>query len=244
MKHHKLSPLCVFIILMACSIAFSIILLIKTNGACLDMIVSGGGNDGYMDFFNHISYVREPKNVYFSSADACFPPFIYFMYLGFSKILPKDATTMRDASQISYHAMLLYVCYCVILAVYLFYSVYKLAKKSIEWSLGMTLLIMLSNTFIFGVLERGNSALIVCIFLMRAMELRERGDRISREKALILIAVSAGIKIYPAVFGLLYLAEKRWKEAGRLIVYGLLFFFVPFAFLEVDRPWYSLLKIR
>lgn len=230
MKHQRLSPLCVFVILIVCSIAFSIILLIKTSGACLDMIVSGGGNDRYMDFFNHISYVRKPKDVYFSSVNACFPPLIYFMYFGFSKILPQDATTMYDASQTSYHAMLLYVCYCVLLAVYLFYSVHKLAKKSIEWSFGMTLLIMLSNTFIFGVLERGNSALIVCIFLMRAMELRERGDRISKEKALILIAVSAGIKIYPAVFGLLYLTEKRWKEAGRLIVYGLLLFFVPFAF--------------
>jgi len=216
---------------MVCSIAFSFLLLIQTSGACLDAIVSGGGKDTYMDFFNHITYVRNPKNVYFSSENACFPPLIYFMYLLFGKMLPEDATVMYDSSQTSSYALLLYAFYCVILAVFMFYSIYKLAeKKSVEWSLGMALLLMFSNAFIFGVLERGNSALIVCILLMRALELREREDLRSREKALILIAISAGIKIYPAIFGLLYLSEKRWKEVGRLIVYGMLFFFIPFAF--------------
>lgn len=231
MKNRKFSPLWVFVILMSGSIAFTVYLLIKTSGACLDTIVSGAGNDRYMDFFNHITYVRDPKNVYFSSEHACFPPLIYFMYLLFGKMLPQDATTMYNASLTSAYALLLYIVYCVILAVLLFYSVHKLAReKSIEWSLGMTMLILLSNAFIFGVLERGNSVLIVTILLMRALELREKDDRISRERALILIACSAGIKIYPAVFGLLYLVEKRWKEAGRLILYGLFFFFAPFAF--------------
>ena len=44
------------------------------------------------------------------------------------------------------------------------------------------------------------------------------------------IAAAAAIKIYPAVFGLIYICEKRYKEAVRLIIYGILFFFVPFAF--------------
>ncbi len=231
MKQRKFSPLCVFVILTVCSIVFSVFMLIKTSGTCLNFIVSGGGNDRYMDFFNHITYVRVPGNVYFSSQHACFPPLIYFMYLLFSRMLPQDATIMYNADRTSSYALLLYVVYCVILAIFLFYSLHKLARgKSIEWSLGMTLLIMLSNAFIFGILERGNSALIVVILLMLALNLREKDDRISREAALVLIAVSAGIKIYPAVFGLLYLTEKRWKEAKRLIVYGILFFFVPFAF--------------
>lgn len=38
------------------------------------------------------------------------------------------------------------------------------------------------------------------------------------------------MKLYPAVFGLLYLREKRWKEAVRLTVYGLILVFAPFPF--------------
>lgn len=54
MKQRKFSPLCVFVILTVCSIVFSVFMLIKTSGTCLNFIVSGGGNDRYMDFFNHI----------------------------------------------------------------------------------------------------------------------------------------------------------------------------------------------
>lgn len=230
MKKYKFSTLTLYTILVAGSIVFSVFVLIRTGGLCLDTIVSGKGTDSFMDFFNHISYVRDPQNVYYASEHACFPPLIYCMYLLFAKMLPQDATVMYNAALTSSYAMLLYVAYCVVLAILLFYSIYKLAKRSIEWSLGMTVLIVMSNAFIFGVLERGNSALIVCIFLLRALELREREDRTARERALLLIAFSAGIKIYPAIFGLLYLIEKRWKEAGRLIVYGMLFFFAPFAF--------------
>ncbi|MBQ9783212.1 MAG: DUF2029 domain-containing protein [Clostridia bacterium] len=46
-----------------------------------------------------------------------------------------------------------------------------------------------------------------------------------------MIAVAAGIKLYPAIFGLLYVKEKRWSETLRLIAYGVLFFVVSFAFL-------------
>lgn len=236
MKRYTFPPIVIYIVLMVCSVVFSVFMLVSTEGSCLDTIVSGGGKDTFMDFFNHISYVKNPQSVYFTSVHASFPPLIYFMYFLLGKILPQDAVTMYNAAETSSYALLLYVIYCVILAVFFFYSVYKLAgKKSVEWSLGMTLSLMLSNTFVFGVLERGNSALIVCILLMRALELREREDRISREKALLLIAVSAAIKIYPAVFGLLYLTEKRCKEAGRLIVYGVLFFFAPFAFFGGTR---------
>jgi len=40
--------------------------------------------------------------------------------------------------------------------------------------------------------------------------------------------VSAGLKIYPAVFGVIYIKERRWKEAVRLLIYGITFFFFPF----------------
>lgn len=184
-----------------------------------------------MDFFNHITYVRNPRKLYFSSHHACFPPLIYLMYGLFSKILPENATVMYDAPATSSYALLLYVTYCVILGILFFYSIYKFLKeKGVEFTLLITLLIVTSNIFIFGPLERGNSALIVCILLMRSMELRDREDKFSREVALIFIALAAAIKIYPAIYGFIYLFEKRWKESLKLIIYGLFFFFFPFLF--------------
>lgn len=173
--------------------------------------------------------MREPAKVYFTSQHACFPPLIYFMYYLFSIILPADATVMYDSFATSSFAMLLYVSYCVFLAVLLFYSILKLMRrKNVEFSLAITLIVVISNIYIFGILERGNSAIIVCILLLRAMELRERKGLIAQELALLFIAMAAAIKIYPAIFGLIYLFEKKWKEAGKLILYGVLFFFLPF----------------
>ena len=81
-------------------------------------------------------------------------------------------------------------------------------------------------------IERGNMSLLVLLLLMYAMSLRDSERAVEREFALILIAVAAALKLYPAIFGVLYLAQKRYKEALRLLVYGLFFFFVPFVFFD------------
>lgn len=219
-----------FILIMLLSIIFSVFWLMKTHGSCLDTVVSASGNDRFMDFFNHITYVRDRRQLYYSGMHACFPPFIYMMYYLFSKILPADATIF-DPFAISSYALLLYVIYCVILGILFFYSIYKLLKeKGIEFALLITLFTITSNIFIFGPIERGNSALIVCILLLLAMALKDHENKFLREAALIFIAIAAAIKIYPAVYGFIYLVEKRWKEACKLILYGLLCFFLPFLF--------------
>ena len=77
-------------------------------------------------------------------------------------------------------------------------------------------------------IERGNSALNVMVMILWAFALRDGERPWERELALLLIAVAAGFKVYPCIFGLLYLFERRWREAARLVVYGVALFFVPF----------------
>jgi hypothetical protein len=62
------------------------------------------------------------------------------------------------------------------------------------------------------------------------LSLRNSSNKALREFSMICIAISAGFKIYPAVFGLFWIAEKRYKEAARLVIYGVAAFFVPFIF--------------
>lgn len=226
----RFSPTALFFLCTAAQLLFSILYLISTGGNALLSIMPAQGADQFMDFFNHISYVREPGGVYFASPHACFPPLIYGMYGLFCRMLPQDATVMYDPFGTSTHALLLYVVYCVLLAVCFFYSVCRMLKnRTMEFSLAATVAVLLSYVFIFGVTERGNSVMIVCILLLLALELRDSGNVVHRELALLFIAIAAGIKIYPAVFGVLYIFEKRWKEAGRLLLYGIGCFFVPFA---------------
>ena len=187
------------------------------------------GNDRFMDFFNHITYVaEEPEKVYEQSIHACFPPLAYLFYYRLSTILPEDATVKFDADATSPYATILFIVYMLICCVILYYLIRKLLKNYGEGiSLSLTLLIIVSSAFL-AVTERGNSVLIVLLLLLAAMYLRDSERPVLRELALIFIAIAAGFKVYPALFGLLYIMEKRVVETIRLLIYGILFFFLPF----------------
>ena len=184
-----------------------------------------------MDFMNHVKYCVEPSETYFTSKHACFPPLAYMMYYFFSRLIPYDSITMYNAAETGTYAYLLYFLYTLLLFVLLIaiMNVY-LEKYNSTFRILFQFQLILSYPFVAGVLERGNSSLVVLILLVTALRLRQSKDWRKKEIALFLIAIAAGFKIYPAVFGLLYLSEKRFKEAFRLTIYGLVSFFLPFVF--------------
>ena len=187
--------------------------------------------DSFMDFFNHISYSRDPSKVYFQSVHACFPPLAYVFYYAISLILPSDATIMYNAVDTQYSALIVYIVYfvlCVVAFAFLMMAIMK--KLKLNYTVTVIFLLLSSNIFIFEVLERGNSVLIVTLLLLAAIWLKDSPKAYCREIALICIAVAAGFKVYPALFGFMYLREKRIKEGFRLLIYGIIFFFLPFAF--------------
>ena len=228
----KITPQRLFAILLTGLGIFAVFWLCYTRGACMNEVLPSQ-QWYFMDFFNHVYYVQVPEKVYDVNFNACFPPLAYVFYWLISRMLPENTIVMEDSSSLTGYALILYVAYYVFLGILFYYSVHKLVLKKRgkeKGSLFLTLLLCMSGVFIFNVIRTGNSALIVCILLIRAMELREHEGKRERELALILIAAAAGLKIYPALFGMLYIKEKRYKEAGRLILYGILFFFVPFIF--------------
>ena len=71
---------------------------------------------------------------------------------------------------------------------------------------------------------------LVLVLLIAFLLMRDSEKKVNREIALICLACAAGLKIYPALFGVLYIKEKRFKEAVRAIIYGVLIFFLPYIF--------------
>jgi len=227
-----MTPQRLFAILLILTGSLSICYIWWTQGACLDLIMPQKELH-FCDFFSHILYVREPAKVYDVDYNACFPPLAYIMYWALGKGLPSGAVVTNEIYGLDPYALLLYVVYNMILAVLFYDSVICLAKQKGcggGYAKAIALALCTSGVYIFVLLWIGNSALVTCIFLIKAMELREKEDKWSRELALVLIALAAGFKIYPAIFGILYLKEKRYREAGRLILYGMIAFFVPFLF--------------
>lgn len=178
----------------------------------------------FWDFKSHINFTADLKNTYSTSMHACFPPLIYLFYHFLYLIIPKV-----DNIDMLYNFV--YAIYLSVMFITFSYICSKmLEKESFTKRLTATVLFALSAPFVFGIIEQGNIVLLPMMLLAVAALWRDSENKVKRELALIFIAVAAGIKVYPAIFGIIYLTEKRYKEAIRLIIYGILFFFVPFVF--------------
>ena len=182
------------------------------------------------DYFRHLLFARDRGTVYDHGDNACFPPLAYVFYYVYGKIstageVVKNFIVLSDMP----YQILMYVLYSVVSVLLLVYTIEELPIKKYQRKL-LAFSVILSTPLFMGALERGNMTLIVIALLLLAMLWKDSESVWKRELALILIAIAAGLKIYPAFFGLLYLKEKRWKEAIHLVIYGILFFFGPFIF--------------
>ena len=197
------------------------------------MMLSAGGQAN--DYFMHIGFASAPigTNIYEYSSLCCFPPLAYLMYGFLARITGYVAMDPMDVSahKLVGNNLTIYVLYSIICTVILLYaiSLYIKRKGFINQILFPCLLIF-SYPFAFSSLQRGNSVLLVAVLLSIAFRWKDEQSKVKRELALFIIAVCAGLKVYPALFGLFYLKEKRFKEAIRLTIYGIVLFFVPFVF--------------
>jgi len=204
----------------------------------------------FFDFFMHVRFTSDPANLYAMPVDdtqGCFPPLSYVMYyLLYRLIYIAGFIPGRSEMEAMSGAYLVYVYYTLAVAFLLFFSIYLLSKeKNVKKSLLIFVCIMMSCPFFGGGFLTGNSAMLVLAMLLFFLALKDSDSKVQREIALILLAACAGFKIYPAVFGLLYLKEKRFKEAIRLTLYGIILFCVPFVFfggLDGVKLWLGHIK--
>ena len=160
----------------------------------------------------------------------CFPPLVYLGYYAIFKLIFRQENPMyrfSDLESLDYlYFMIVY--YSIFVALLLYVGISLWGRDRLK-NLLIFVCLMISVPFYVGGVAVANSTLIVMALLLMALKLRESDSPWQREAALVIIAVCAGIKIYPAVFGLLYLLDKRFKEAIRLTIYGIVLFFAPFS---------------
>ena len=232
-KERVFAPLHVFaVISLTGSLSFFAFAFLRGSAAFDWLCMRNTGQLRFVDYFQHVLYSAYPKQLYAIATGpwGCFPPLAYVLYHFLYKltaITGVNPASVNDLLNTDY-GLTVFVLYSVLSAFGLMLAIDLWNDKRSGKLLFLCLL--LSAPFFAGGLERGNSVLLVVILLLIALRWRGSGSAVKREAAMILIAVCAGLKIYPAVFGLLYLKEHRFKEALRLVAYGALFFFGPFAF--------------
>ena len=208
----------------------SIIALLLTRGEAWPKILEENGYLYMGDFLMHVYFVSIPAKVYMVYEGCCFPPLAYLFYLFINRLLPSQGIANMSDYKLIPAGVLLYfamVAFCMMIIALFIYESLEKRRGAAILACG---LILFSEPFFAGAIERGNSVLLTLVLLLLALYCKEQKSAVLQELGLVLLAVAACLKLYPAVFGVLYLYEKRWKQALRLVCYGLFLFFVPFAF--------------
>lgn len=225
----RITPEILFFIVALLNIGVMWLLLFISNGKA--MYIMGYGESSFVDFWAHIHRLLNYDSLYgnLSDADAIFPPLAYC----FLSLFARCVRYMSGATNIAItgYGMLVFSMYLLIFMT-VFIQVlnynYKTDKKVVR--IIMPFIFLFSYPFWGCAFERGNPVIYAMLFLYIGLALRNHPNKVLREISLICVAISAGFKIYPALFGLLWLAEKRYWEAFRLVIYGIIAFFLPFIF--------------
>ncbi len=241
----KLTPNLLFFILSAVSVTAFLIEMSISGTTAGRSLFFGDTSDSFMDFYNVLACIATGRP-YYCGGLFIYPPFVGIMLFPFLHMIPYTVIennlnwiasfseipikytvnlgkTMR-LSQAGLVSLLLFLLLAVTVSAFLVSSFYK--GKSGEKKF-LILIILLSGGFLFEY-ERANTIILAVIFLLIFVWLKDSKNFFLRELALIALACAAGIKVYPAVFGLLLIRDKRWKDAIRAVIYGGLVMFLPF----------------
>lgn len=188
----------------------------------------------FADFFRPIVYAADLKNVYFNTHNVPYPPFImcifHILWLLNSIDDPINLSSWLDLSRYQFN-LLIFLMITITEIILLHIVLQKILFQFDDWKVNLFFFaILFSAPFFEGAVERGNIALLAVILMLFALHYKDNDNVYYKELALLLIAFAAGLKAYPAILGLLYIKEKRWREAIRLIIYGIIFCLFPFAF--------------
>lgn len=233
MKHNDEKAINIYLAVAYTGIILFVLATVTGGGFGQDwLVVDDGYGHSYSDHFRHVVYSSDLKNLYFNTADAAFPPFAYLLYRILYRIYPGSwGVDDWKLCMAQGNNMLIFIALVLMTVLLYMYACNRvLDRYKPEKRLLFVIATVMSAPIIGGALEMGNIAFLVTVMLILAFCFKDSENAVLREAALILIAMAAGLKIYPAIAGLVYVRERRWKETVRLVIYGMVFFFLPFVF--------------
>lgn len=235
--------------------AANLFLLVVAGSACLYALlylILGNGrfsdvfflrcSDFFMDFFNSIRDASQGSGVY-TDRGVIYPPMANLIYLALSRFTPStynDTSFENRYTWTSYLApMMLVVLVTTVCAIVFFFIVYSVNKDGSRLHRFAVAFFAFFSVPVLYLIERGNIIILSLIALMIYAFTYNSESRIRREIGLLALAFAFSIKLYPVVFGWLLIADKRYKDAVRCAVYGVLMLILPSFFFGGPACFYQ-----
>ena len=188
-----------------------------------------GGSDLFMDFFNSVRDAAQFSGVY-TERSVIYPPLANLLFLIFSRFLPASYTETSFEDRHSWRVIPTAYLLIFLYSMALLMALYLLLRENTREHGRRVTLFPMAAVFSLPVLyavERGNVILLSAILTLAFAATYDSESRVLRELGLICLAAAFGLKLYPALFGWVLIADKRYREAARCVGYGLLFLLIP-----------------
>lgn len=222
---------------MAMLLSYALLVLcdLLYDGAGMQNILFSSELDTGMDFFSSIQYTN--GGVPYTKYGTVYPPLANLLFYCICVWLPNALTQQMPTSmydimmargtsvdlRVNRNAMMAFLLFLLLTAaLYLILSCKVLGTNRFCVPLSL----IFSYGFLYGY-ERGNIVLVACLLTLFFLKCFSAEQAWLRELALLSLAIAAGIKLYPAVFGVLLLYQKQYKRAFRLAIYGVICLVLP-----------------
>ncbi len=243
---NSITPERLFWIIMIINIVIMYMIIWSSKGSIIDRI--GYYESFFSDFWVHANRLLFNDKIYGTGdADAIFPPLAYCIMMIFIYPLEYKSDAGLSISDISKSGFgtLMFVMFIGLFCCLFTQQVLSYYHTNVKaYKVIAPFLFILSHPFWRFAFERGNMTLYSMIFLWFSLVNYDNKDKRIRELSMISLAIAAGIKLYPAVFGLLWIRDKRYKDAIRLVIYGLIAFIAPFYILNKGTVFDYLLTFQ
>lgn len=209
-------------------VLFLLILVFLTRGEVLYSICSSIPEDTFRDYYESL---LQALNQPFQNG-GIYPPMCYIIYLLMGHLIPSYVLPDLSFNVIrEFQGSLMgFTIYFVITFLIFIFLCKKLKKGNKFEKILFTILILISVPFLYQ-FERSNIIFIALLALMLFLLFKDSKNKILKELSIVFLALSISIKIYPAIFGLLFIKNKKYKELLRLIIYTLILYLIPFLLL-------------
>lgn len=188
--------------------------------------------DTFMDYFNMLECIRKGDPYY---ANSNYPAIVFVILKLMFHFVPHDALVYFDDPRMEAmglrETMVAILPFMVLMIVCLFVicvcASRIMEKFSSKTKTTVQFAILLSGPVLF-LLERGNVLLFSLTGLLVFFAFYESDNGRVRAIACISLGFAASIKLYPAIFALMLLQKKKYREFAITFVSGLVFLILPF----------------
>ncbi|MCR5787816.1 MAG: glycosyltransferase 87 family protein [Bacilli bacterium] len=232
-KIKKAKPSTIFIALGLILLFISLLYVCLNNGEPMKTLMWNAETGGiFPDFYESLKDARY-LNPY--GTLAIYPPLVYVILFPISKLIISSPFYWNQTPH-TYNFVALSTTQSAIIVGVIFFLLVTLAtlllfqdksKFSNKKLFLFAMIFLCSPGFVF-LLDRGNILLIAVIFLFIFLNNYESKSKVKREISIIGLVAASCFKIYPAIFGMLLLIKKRFKDIAKCFAYGIVLFIVPF----------------